>query len=61
MSAYISTKEASEELGMNRLFIIAEIKRGNLPALKMTPRLYKIKKEDWEAYKESKKTNQQGE
>ena len=59
-AAYISTKEASEELGMNRLFILDEIKRGTLPALKMSKKKYLISKTDWEAYKKSKEV-QQGE
>ena len=53
-AAYISTKEAAGELGMNRIFILDEIKRGTLPALRMSRKKYLIKKTDWEDYKKSK-------
>lgn len=53
-AAYISTREAATELGMNRIFILDEIKRGNLLASKMSKKKYLIKKTDWEAYKKSK-------
>lgn len=53
-AAYLSTAQAAEELGMNRMFIREEIKRGLLPALKMSKQKYLIKKTDWEAYKKSK-------
>ena len=53
-AAYISTKDAAIELGMNRMFILDEIKRGNLPALRMSKKAYRIKKTDWENYKQSK-------
>lgn len=39
---------------MNRMFILDEIKRGALPALKMSKKKYLISKIDWEAYKKSK-------
>ena len=52
---YISTQQAADELGMNRIFIRDEIRRGNLPALRISRAKYRIKKTDWEAYKESKK------
>ena len=55
-AAYISTKEAAGELGMNRVFILGEIHRGELPALKMSKKKYLIKKTDWETYKKSKQT-----
>lgn len=53
-AAYISTKEAADEIGMNRIFILGEIHRGELPALRMSKKAYRIKKTDWEAYKKSK-------
>lgn len=53
-AAYISTREAAVELGMNRIFILEEIHRGNLPALRMSKKAYRIKKTDWEMYKKSK-------
>lgn len=54
---YMSTKEAAKELGMDRTFILAEIKRGNLRALRVTSRKYRISAEDWKFYLESKMTN----
>lgn len=54
-AAYISTKEAANDLGMCTVFIREEIKRGNLPALKISPRRYRIDREDWEKYKSSKR------
>jgi len=59
-AAYISTREAATELGMSYMFILEEIKRGLLPALKMSRTKYRIAKTDWETYKKSKEV-QQGE
>ena len=52
---YISTKEAANELRVDVTFIRNQIKAGKLPALKISPRKYRISKEDWELYKSSKK------
>ncbi len=53
---YLSTREASDELGMNAQFIRDEIRRGKLTALKVSKVRYLISKDEWKIYKKSKET-----
>jgi len=55
-TAYLSVTQAANELGVNRVFVWSEVRKGNIPALKMSKRKYLISKTDWENYKKSKQT-----
>ena len=52
----LSTQEAADILGVHVQTVRQYIKRGELPAVKISPRLYKIRPEDLERFIEEKKT-----
>ena len=52
----LSTREAADILGVHVQTVRQYIRRGELPAVKISPRLYKIHPEDLERFIEDKKT-----
>jgi excisionase family DNA binding protein len=52
----LSTREAANILGIHVQTVRQYIRRGELPAVKISPRLYKIRPEDLEKFIEDKKT-----
>ena len=52
----LSTQEAADMLGVHVQTVRQYIRRGYLPAVKISPRLYKIRPEDLEMFIEDKKT-----
>lgn len=54
----LSTREAADILGVHVQTVRQYIRRGELPAVKISPRLYKIRPEDLERFIEDKKTTE---
>jgi excisionase family DNA binding protein len=52
----LSTREAADILGVHVQTVRQYIRRGELPAVKISPRLYKVRPEDLERFIEDKKT-----
>jgi len=52
----LSTQEAADILGLHVQTVRQYIRRGELPAVKISPRLYKIRPEDLERFIEDKRT-----
>lgn len=52
----LSTREVADILGVHVQTVRQYIRQGELPAIKMSPRLYKVRPEDLERFIEGKKT-----